>query len=159
GIDGRLTLDNRDNWTLLSRGADGWWSRLRRAASDSASASLRLAMPRDPQRLAFLDIILLGRHSGDLSELDASFRRIGLAHILSISGAHLAILAMIVWGVARLILRHPPRAAAAVLAVLLVYLIALPAEVPIIRAGVMAVMFCLGQMSGRRVAAIELVAL
>ena len=70
--------------------------RLRQALSDRVVLSLRLGMDRhsdtDQQRLALLDAILLGRRTGELHKLSQLFRRVGLAHLLSISGARLAIL-------------------------------------------------------------------
>src|SRR5690606_21516910 len=127
GIDGRLMLPSRSNWSLVSEpGALGALARLRAQVSDGAARSLRLGLPDDPRRTGFLDLILLGRRTADIAELSDAFQKVGLAHILSISGAHLAILMSLVAGAVSLLVRSPPRAAAIVLAVLVLYLLAVP---------------------------------
>ncbi|MEX0774217.1 MAG: ComEC/Rec2 family competence protein [Phycisphaeraceae bacterium] len=160
GIDGRLSLDDPGNYQVLAEPnvvarAAQW----RRDLSDAAAASLTLGMDRNPQRLALLNTVLLGRWGEDLDELQDAFRRTGLAHILSISGAHLAILLGLVWLLARLVVPHPRRAALVVLAVLIMYAAALPMTVPIMRAGLMAGLFCVAYVSGRRIGTTNLLAL
>ena len=81
------------------------------------------------------------------------------AHLLVISGAHLGILLGLVWLAVRLLVPHPPRAVAVVLAVLLLYLLVVLIRVPIARASIMAVMFCLGYAMNRRAASLDLLAL
>lgn len=162
GIEARLTLPRRGNWALLAE-ADAdplrGVQRLREAAAGAAMRSLRLGLEERPRELGLLQTLLLGRWSSELAELEDEFRAVGLTHILSISGAHLAILMMIVWLVARLAIPHPPRAAMVVLAVLLLYLMAVPLRVPIVRAGLMAGLFCIASATGRRTSAMGLLGL
>lgn len=165
-VDGRLTLAGRGNWRLIEHSSlatrlDHW----RRAWSRSAQASLRLGLlneqwtQQDQQRVAFLDAIVLGRRSNDTAMLHESFRKVGLAHLLSISGAHLAILLGLIWITARTVVSSPPRAAMVVLAVLAMYLFAVPWRTPIVRAGIMAALFAGSYALGRRTAAVELLSL
>ncbi len=159
GIDGRITMRVRGNCRVLDGNqSDGWFPRVRRSASDAAANSLRIGMASNESRLAFLDTILLGRWGGDMGELRDSFRDVGLAHLLSISGAHLGILLWLVWMVLRLIVPYPNRATLIVLIVLVFYLMAVPWRVPIIRAGIMAALVCTGFASGRRVRAVDMIA-
>ncbi len=161
GVDGRLTTRGAANITLLSPpGATAGLLAWRQTTADAAAWSLRLGMDDNPTRprLAFLDTVLLGRWSDDIVPLQESFRRTGLAHLLSISGAHLAILLGLVWLLARAVMPRPRRAALVVLVVLLMYLAVLPMTVPILRAAIMAGLFCLAMASGRRVSALELLA-
>jgi competence protein ComEC len=160
GIYGRLTLHSRDNWSLISH-AQGWsrLSAFSQRVSDAAAASLRLGMKHEPARAALLETLLLGRWNPDLQEIDESFRRVGLAHILSISGAHLTILLGLVWIIARMIWSNPRYAAALALVVLAWYLLVVPPQVPLWRAAVMSGVFCLGFASGRRVRGVDLLAL
>jgi competence protein ComEC len=116
-------------------------------------------MPADATRIGFLEALLLGRRDADLRDLTDSFRRVGLAHLLSISGAHLGILLFLVWLVVRLIAPHPRVAAIVVLIVLAMFMLVVPARVPIVRAGIMATIFCVGVGTGRRITAMELIAL
>jgi competence protein ComEC len=160
GVEGRLTLANRHNWQADEQSSSlGNFSRWRHSASDRAAASLRLGMNANTQRLGFLDAILLGRRSRDVDGLTDSFKRVGLAHLLSISGAHLAILLGVTWLAARLLISKPRDAVLVVLAVLSVFLLIVPLRVPIIRAGLMATLFCLGSLTGRRFAPISVLAL
>lgn len=161
-IDGRLTLRQRGNWRLLEPAAQCYspWTalqHLRQHIGNEAGESLRLGMEQQPQALALLNLLLLGRHSGG-HDLHERFRDVGLAHILAISGAHLAILLGLVWLVARLVTARPPRAALIVLAVLLLYLLTVPLKPPIVRAAIMAGVFFLGFMSGRRVRGVDMLA-
>lgn len=162
GIAGRLSLPGLGNYERL---ADPPLTpmlalqRLRWACARAADESLSLGLLDEPLRLGLLRTLLLGQRSGDLKEVRDQFTRVGLAHILSISGAHLVILMTLVVGVARLVIPRPSRAAALALVVLLVYLMAIPAYVPIIRAGIASGIFLLGFASGRRVSALDLLAL
>ncbi len=159
-LDGNLTLDSRANVTQLAPPAPTQaWSSWREQLAQRASESLRLGLSPQPERLAFLDAILLGRWGPDLTELRESFRRTGLSHLLSISGAHLGILLGMVWWLSRLCLASPPRAAMVVLIVLGMYMLALPMQVAIVRAGIMAGLLCLAMMTGRQVGGLNLIAL
>jgi competence protein ComEC len=162
-IDGRLNLANRDNWRFVERVADSWWQSLRAMGARTAAASVRLGMTRGDEegaaRLGLLDAMLLGRRDANLWATHEGFRRVGLAHLLSISGAHLAILLGIVWLVARSLTGYPPRAAALVLAVLGLYMLVVPWRVPILRASVMAALFALATCAGRRTRPMQIVAL
>ena len=160
GIDARLTLISRANRRVLDAG--GGWSVVRRARdrlSDVAAAALRTGMEDDQRRVSLLEMVLLGRRTAEYAEMSESFRRVGLAHMLSISGAHLAILLGLVWGLMRVLTGRPRIAASAVCVVLVLFLAVVPWRVPIVRAGIMAGLFALGYSSGRRVAAIQVLAL
>ncbi len=160
GVYGRLTLKSRDNLARLGlAGAGGAWQRLRQGTAQAASGSLALGMRDKPTRLHLLQTLLLGRRDVPLDGLEESFRRTGLAHLLAISGGHLAILLGLVWLAARLVIHHPPRAALLVLAVLALYLLAVPAQVPIMRAGIMAALLCLAGLTGWRVPSLRLLAI
>ncbi len=159
GIRGRLTLVNRGNWSLVERPTAGWFTAVRRWCESGAVAALHVGAAFEPQRRAFLEAILLGRRGGDLAELEEHFRRVGLAHLLAISGAHLMVLLGLVWLGARVLGLSPPRVAAVVLAVLVWYLLTVVPRVPILRAAVMSGLFTVGYATGRRMRALELVAL
>lgn len=160
-IHAMLTLNTRDNWQLVeragetSRTIDG----VRRDLSDAAATSLRFGMIDPSPHVALLDAILLGRKSWELNELAGAFRQVGLAHVLAISGAHLAILVVMVWWTVRLFVTHPSRAACVVLTVLGMYLFALPMRTPIVRAGIMAAIFLVGYGFGRRWRGLDLLAI
>lgn len=149
GIVGQLSLATTDNWRHLGDTAARTFNTTR--VGDAAESALNLGMSGDPVRLALLQTMLLGRWSGDLAGIDETFREVGLAHLLSISGAHLGILLGLVWLLCRLFLVRPPRAAMVVMAVLILFLLAVQPRVPIVRAGIMAVVLCATVWAGRRV--------
>ncbi|MEE9211522.1 MAG: ComEC/Rec2 family competence protein, partial [Phycisphaeraceae bacterium] len=67
GIAGRLALGSVGNIERLGGVSPrSWFGRMRQAISAEAARSLRLGMSRDPQRLALLDALLLGRRSAEL---------------------------------------------------------------------------------------------
>ena len=167
GVVGRLGMTDRGNWDLLAEptlagrlwGPASWLAELRGQVARRAGWALGLGMADDPQTLGLLQTLLLGETTQDIDVLRERFREVGLAHILSISGAHLGILMGLVWLLARLLVPHPPRAALWVLAILGLYLLAVPLRVPIVRASIMAGIFFAGVASGRRPSANTLLAL
>ncbi|MFI4860693.1 MAG: DNA internalization-related competence protein ComEC/Rec2 [Phycisphaerales bacterium JB063] len=158
GVHGRMTLIRRGNWRELAPPPRWTLLGIRRAISDAAAASLRLGLPHDPERTGLLEALLLGRRTSDIKDLSESFRAVGLAHVLSISGAHLGILLVLVWWLGRLLIGRPTVVAWIVLAVLVLFLLAVPWRTPIVRAAVMAWVFCAGYGLGRRLRGIEMLA-
>lgn len=99
-------------------------------------------------REATLAALVLGAPRPDPA-IDA-MRRIGLAHLLAVSGLHLGLLAGAVEAVLRL-LRVPPRVRGAILlAVLAGYLAIVAWRVPVLRAAGLAGAWALGRTLGRR---------
>ncbi len=158
GVVGRLTVPTRANWDLLAEpgvGAwvSGWGSSFvegRGWIAARARWSLSLGLTPGTPVTGLLETLLLGETAADIDPLRERFRDVGLAHILSISGAHLGILMGLVWVVARGLTGRPPRAAVVVLAVLVMYLLAIPIRVPVARAAVMAGLYFAGVALGRR---------
>ncbi len=160
GIGGRITLPHGGNLEQLAHsGSLAWFIRLRGWCARLARQSLDLGIEPHTPRLGLLQTMLLGHRPSNLAELDDAFRRVGLAHLLSISGAHLGILLWLTWMVAKLFFSYPPRAATCVLIVLGLYLLVVPTRVPIARAGIMATVFCLAQITGRRTQPLDVLAI
>ncbi|MEX0653721.1 MAG: ComEC/Rec2 family competence protein [Phycisphaeraceae bacterium] len=163
GIVGRLTLPARDHWQRLAEPSP-WHPatalhQVRQRLAGALLASLQLGMTEASESLALLETLLLGVWSKELSDTYDAFQRVGLAHVMSISGAHLAILLGLVWALARLVVPHPRWAAVVVLVVLGLYLLALPVRVPIMRAAIMAGVFGATYASGRRVPGLAMLAM
>jgi len=162
GVVGRLSLPDRGNWQEIDT---AWWDlpwhvqHLRANISRACLESLREGMRDSGVSLGLMQTLLLGHWSTEMGDLSERFRGVGLAHVLSISGAHLGILMGLVWLFARLVFPNPPRAAMVVLTVLLMYVMALPMRPPIIRAAIMAGVFCVGYALGRRVSAMGLLSI
>ncbi|MBX2852098.1 MAG: ComEC/Rec2 family competence protein [Phycisphaeraceae bacterium] len=155
GISGRISLMGRGNWRALGPPPRWAFTGLRRVIGDASARSLRLGMPEDEAQQALLDALLLGRRTGEMQELSDSFRAVGLSHVLSISGAHLGILLFLVWALGRLMIGRPSVVTAFVLAVLVLFLLAVPWRTPIIRAAIMAAVFCFGYGFGRRLTGVQ----
>lgn len=155
GISGRISLMNRGNWRALDPAPRGTFTGLRRTIGDEAAASLQLGMPEDEAQQALLDALLLGRRTGEMADLSDSFRAVGLSHVLSISGAHLGILLFLVWALGRLLIGRPGVVTVLVLIVLVLFLLAVPWRTPIIRAAIMAAVFCFGYGFGRRLTGMQ----
>jgi competence protein ComEC len=164
GMAGRLTLVEAGNWRPADAAVHGqppaWnfaglsarWQSLRQRINRTASDSLAIGLSGYPQRaelFALLDRVLLGRWSDELDELEEQFRRVGLAHLLAISGAHLGVLLSLAWLVTRGVGLRPNRAAVLVLLVLGLYLMAVPVKVPVARAALMALLLLGGFAAGR----------
>lgn len=159
GISGRISLMNRGNWRPLSEPPRWTFTGVRRMIGDEAAASLRLGMPKDEQQHALLDALLLGRRTGELADLSESFRAVGLSHVLSISGAHLGILLVLVWALGRLMIGRPSVVTVLVLLVLGLFLLAVPWRTPILRAAIMAAVFCVGYGFGRRLTGVQVLSI
>jgi competence protein ComEC len=124
-------------------GVSGWFDRLR------ASAREHLSQGPDPR----IDEVLQGVVTGDTAGIDEdwlnAFRRSGTAHMLSVSGLHVASLAAIMIGLARLL--RAPRWAGFLLAATSAMLIIpfVGASAPVIRSSVMIVIVLTGRWVGR----------
>lgn len=136
----------------LSTRATAWWWTLRGKAQARARAALMLddpALAPTPGR-ALLGALLLGVRDQALDEVTASFGRLGLLHLVAISGFNMTVMA----GVAMLLLRvwgdrgwlEP----AGVALCIGVYLLVLPLEAPIARAGVTVLLLLIADACGRR---------
>ncbi len=139
------------NASLVERlGASGMESRLRRAR-EALHARTHALLPRDgsPER-ALLRAMLLGEEDPSLTDVRSAFTRLGLAHVVAISGLNLTLMA----GVALLLLRLGGdfgRVEHAVVGLLVAgYLVVLPYDTPVWRAGVMALALLGARATGRR---------
>ncbi|MEM0915656.1 MAG: ComEC family competence protein, partial [Planctomycetota bacterium] len=169
GVGGSLSVVSRGGVSWRATSGDGWgvgWalSKLERWRAGFARAcldSLRLGMAGESVSVerAVASTMLLGVWEEMPAGVNEAFRRTGLAHLLSISGAHLGILLGIVWAGLRLVSSRPPRIAAVVLAVLGVYLLAVPWRTPILRASLMALLLVAAYASGRRVRGLDMLGL
>ena len=160
-IAARLTLDGGSQVQILSRASASpiHWRSFRSAVHQRAQAALDAGLPRASPVADMLHALLLGDRAGGGAIVQQAFVHVGLAHLMAISGAHLGVFLAMFWLIARLLTARPIRAVLIVLIALAAYLLAIPAQVPVIRAAIMAGMFCLGYMTGRRTRAIDLLML
>ncbi len=94
--------------------------------------------------------LLLGERDIDGPGLAGAFQRIGLAHLLSVSGFHVAVMAFIALFVVRASGDRGPIEPLLVAIAIALYMLIVPARAPIVRAGVMVVALLVCDALGRR---------
>lgn len=119
--------------------------------------------PREPSRersraqaRALLGAMLLGERSPALEEVNNAFLRLGLVHLVAISGFNLVVMS----GVALFLVRLASGGGGGrgvgwleptLIGILIaLYMLVLPAQAPILRAGLIALVFLAAEASGRR---------
>ena len=150
-----------DGWALVSPTAlpGGSWravlspvQRARYRLQHSARRVLGLEASgeeADPAR-ALLSALVLGQHDPGYDEAYEPFRRVGLAHLLAISGLHLAILAGAAAWALRFVGPNWRVEALGVALAVATLLVIVPGRTPIVRAGVMVLALLAARAMGRR---------
>lgn len=149
GVGARLFVDGEGALRRLH--AAPWWTppAWRRRLGGRALDALHAGLGADPQRTALLEAILLGRRNPEMEELREDFRATGLMHLLVLSGANVGIFLGAVWFLGRCVCGRPRWVALAMGLILALFLLMVPAETPVLRAGLMALLFTLGAWLGR----------
>ncbi|MCC6676005.1 MAG: ComEC/Rec2 family competence protein [Phycisphaerales bacterium] len=140
--------------------AGGWFDRLDRAAlrwradlQRRASAVLGPAPePFTPPRAGrtLLADLLLGIDNPADPRLAQAFTRLGLAHVLAISGFHLVVLAGVSLALIRLTGDRGAVEPAIIAIAVVLYLLIVPASAPVVRSGVMVLALLAAEVLGRR---------
>jgi len=137
-----------------ARARSGWHA-FRGALRARAERSLaRATAGLSDQGRVLVHSLLLGRPPPGGAEaagqLRDSFTRLGLAHVLAISGFHLVVLVAVLLRVVRLAGDPGRLEPIGIAALVLLYLALVPASAPILRAGVLALALVLSEALGRR---------
>ena len=164
GQAGILVVEDRELLQVSSTeriGLVDWLTNARETLRQRAGGWLLAHMPRtaDSERDALLEALLLGTRGPELDGVGETFRRVGLAHVLAISGFHLGVLAGFVALVLRLCGGSHRLHAWIVIIVVTCYLLLLEARLPVLRAGVMVIAASLAVALGRTLAVGGLVSL
>jgi competence protein ComEC len=145
--------------TTLAARAVSIASRVQASMRSRARAALTTALPiprgphdtaRDSSGRALLIAMLLGQRERGYEQADQAFRRLGLVHLVAISGFNLAILAGMVLFLVRLTGDHGRIEPLIVAGVVIAYMLVVPAEAPVLRSGVTVLLFLAAEASGRR---------
>jgi competence protein ComEC len=143
-----LTVVARRRWWNLT----AWISGLRRAAHDRVLESL------PPDQAGFASALLLG-YRDQLDPADnRAFFRTGMVHVLSISGMHVAMLALFLHCGLRVGWVGRRTAAAVIIGVTIAYGLLIDAEPPAVRAVIVVAAVGLATIVGRRSGAINVLA-
>lgn len=133
------------SWTERARSA-----LLRARGNVRRRAARALAIDPDSLGESLVGALVLGQRGPELDDVQTSFRRAGVAHLMAISGFHLAVLAALALFLSRLTGERGWLEPALVAALILLYVLVLPARPPIIRAAVMVIALLAADASGRR---------
>ncbi len=149
----RLKLDAVTS--QLPSGAISWLDRLRLAAH---GLLFDQAEPLNGEDQALLGGLVLGRRDDSAGPISEPFLRTGTYHYLAINGLHMTVLAGVTWLLLRLAHVRPRWAAGVVLAMVTCYCLMAEPRPPILRAGLMIGLVCLGQIVARRSSTLNLLA-
>lgn len=119
---------------VLARGQNSPLSALSQRLKAYASGALFEDTDYPDESVAMAAALLLGERKNLDVKTYAAFRRTGLAHIISLSGMHMAILAGSLWGLSRFLGLPKPMRAAVCLILLLIYGLIVPPCAPTLRA-------------------------
>lgn len=126
-------------------------AQVRGQCARAAEASLAIGLHQGSSA-ALASALLLGARDGEgTAELWQDFQQAGLAHVLAISGANVGVFLLGIWGLGRLLSGRPGRVACVVLAVIGLFLLAVPDDTPVLRAGLMAALLTCAYGLGRPV--------
>ncbi|MCZ6834517.1 MAG: ComEC/Rec2 family competence protein, partial [Planctomycetota bacterium] len=164
GLAGTLHVPTRELLVVMpaSRQGVGFaYRQWRESLQQRAGGWLLSNLPDDEagQRDVLLKALLLGQREMGQDELTESFRRLGLAHLMAISGLHLGVLAGFVLLILRLLAIPTRRHGLFIIVIVLVYLFLVEVRMPVMRAGVMTIASSLALVFGRHLKVSGLVAL
>jgi len=155
GLSGSIHIENAALVELLPTPDNtpdhlrAWWLSLAAGARARASAWLTTESVPSESR-ALMRALFLGQRDDSLRNVSDAFTRLGLAHVLAISGLHLVFLAWALRQVVRLPGARPWLEALIVAAIIAAYLLVIPVHAPALRAAITAVGFLIADASGRR---------
>lgn len=155
GVSGSLQLSDPSLITHIAPGGT-----LARARSDitrvlglaraRASEVVSRAAGSDPRDRALLAALILGEYDPDASTLRAAWARQGLAHLLSISGFHLAVMAWVLLATIRFTGDWGRLEPLLVALVVITCWLLVPASAPLSRSAAMVLVLLLAEALGRR---------
>lgn len=138
-----------DDRGLLER-LDGARLRWQAGLRDRARDLLLGSMEGAPPVRALLGALVLGEPDPALREVRSAFTRLGLAHVMAISGFHLAVMAAVALFILRLGGDGGWWEPAIVSVLVILYLAILPVQAPVWRAGLMVLGLLAADAAGRR---------
>ncbi len=126
-------------------------ARVHQCAGDALSAALGPAGDESGSRSrALLKAMIIGDEDPSLRPVSDDMSRLGIVHILSISGFHLVLVAWVLVNLIRLTGDRGVWEYALAAAAIGLYLLVVPAQAPVVRSGVMVLVLLLTEATGRR---------
>lgn len=167
GVRGVVRVPSTDLVTALPprHGAmnriESWWFRARAEGKRRAHEALLGAVPDDARSArgrAMLAALVLGAREHEANDVHSAYTRVGLAHVMAISGFHLAVMAAAAMMLVRLTGDRGALEPILVGSLVLLYLLIVPSNAPILRAGAMVLVLLAADAFGRRYDRIALLA-
>lgn len=156
GFSGRITLDSPE---LIETIGDAPAPILAHIESWlDARARTWMGDPGDSPERALIAAMLLGDRGDALEETESTFRRVGLAHVLAISGLHVGVMIFLALMALRLTGDRPRLHALILLVAIAAYILIVPARTPIVRTAILSLAFVAAELGGRRYDRITLLA-
>ena len=152
GIVGGISCQHRENIRLLDATSQ---TSLISSVRNKLSRLIVTDSVREDGHSGLLHALVLGQRSQVDRRIDASFVRAGCAHLLAVSGMHLAVPMTFVWWVGRRFSLPAWICACLMLGSIALYVFVAEPRPPILRAAVMGSMFSLAILFGRRGAAVN----
>lgn len=144
GILAGLSCDHTEAVIVLNRSASagwrGWLSRLRHRLRNYLTEQ---AFGEDEQSVGVMSAMVLGQRSAVDRAMNEAFLKTGNTHFLAASGMHVAWLALIGWGVTRILGLHYRISALIVGGLILAFVLLAEPRPSILRAGIIGVLACL----------------
>jgi competence protein ComEC len=158
GIRASLRVPSDDGVTLLESPQEQGWLQHRLATLRTAARAHFTHLDAEtPGQVT--TALVVGERSPALRRLSRTMTRAGVAHLLSISGLHLAIFCGCVYLLCRTIIRSPRVAAGVVLLALGAYLLTAEPRAALLRGGMMAGALAVAVLLGRRASALNALAI
>ncbi len=118
-----------------------WIANWRNVTRQLVIGSDSIKLTRDQQ---LVETMVLGRRYASNPEMEDLFRRTGLTHYLSVSGAHVGVVAWFLWLLTRLTGQSRRVTAVVVLIALILFAALVDPRPPIFRATIIGIVFCTG---------------
>jgi len=157
GSAGTVSVGGGGTVTVTGDASGGVWARLvgwRAAVRSRAMVALGMGGSGDDDGGGVgggvVGALVLGERDASFEGVYRVFQRAGVAHVLAVSGFHLALLCGLAALAVRLTGERGRLETLAIVAVVVVLLVFVPARSPIVRAGVLALALVLGDALGRR---------
>ncbi|RME40897.1 MAG: ComEC family competence protein, partial [Planctomycetota bacterium] len=157
GIEGGLSCAYRENVRIVERHPrrSSWRRTFRRRAEGWLLGGIE---ETGEETGGLLEALILGRRSQLSRLLDEQFVRAGCAHLIAVSGLHLAVPVAFVWWLGRRLSFSSRTCAAIALGTVVLYVLLAEPRPPILRAAILAAFLCASVWWGRRSNAVNALA-
>jgi competence protein ComEC len=138
-----MSAQHAESVAVVARPPDDWQGSLRKARNRLSSSLLHDAFDDDDPGAGVIEAMVLGQRGAVPRAMNEAFVKTGNAHFLAASGMNVGWLALMGWGVMRLIGAYYRTTAIVVALLILSFVLLAEPEPSILRAGVIGLLGCL----------------